>query len=570
MSGRFLPKRGSGRRLELVRSLATVLGLTFVGLAVAGSAGASPLGTAFTYQGQLTEDGVAVTGLYDFEVRLYDAEQGGAQFGAPATVIDGPVDGGLFSLELDFGQLVFETDESLWLEVATRPAGAGVYTELSPRQTLRPAPYALRSQSQAWSGLTGTPPGFADGVDDDTLAELACAVDELAVWSGSSWTCAAAGTGDITSVLPGPGCGITGGATAGDAELCLSFATVQRRVTGTCPAGGAIREIREDGTVACTVPEPGDYGLAGDSGWFSMPTRSTLDVDFGTSDFDFVFATIRGGNQLSGPFYQPVMGSMFTDYAHGYLGLSGSSATVYNYRYSGSFQTLGDFNDVVPSVVETRLVAVDRTADYDSGWQACAANITYVFNHGLGTEPEMAVVEVAENADGSGWRLPTMMSSNFDGGSWRQTNIVALDSQNVTIRTQGTLASFRAPVSESVTRPSSGFCRVQLFSWTPDYDSGWVPLSTAIGNRDKWFRHNLGTRPRVFMLWVAQNADGSGWRLPALSNVQLNGSRGTQVYNVTDQWAVIKGGGNQIAHFVDGAGSGQSPASGYVRFVAWK
>ncbi|MEM8993695.1 MAG: hypothetical protein AAGF23_02765 [Acidobacteriota bacterium] len=180
------------------------------------------------------------------------------------------------------------------------------------------------------------------------------------------------------------------------------------------------------------------------------------------------------------------------------------------------------------------------------------------------------VVEVAENADGGGWRMPTMVASNFDGGSWRQSTIVSLDDQNVTLRTHGSLAAFRTPPNDTATYPSSGFCRVQLFSWSPDFDSGWVPISTAQGDRDKWMEHDLGSIPRVFMLWIAENADGSGWRLPALSNVQWENTRGSQVYNLTDRWVTIKGGSSQVAHFKDAAGATRSPTGGYVRFVAWR
>ena len=531
---------------------------------------AAPLGTAFTYQGQLTLAGSPVTGPYDFEVRLYDASSGGAQLGSTVTEIDVEVDGGLFVLDLDFGQAVFEGDEALWLEISTRAAGTTTWTDLTPRQPLSPTPYALRSQSQEWSGLTGIPPGFADNVDDDSIAALSCSPGETPQWDGASWTCGSGGSGDITSVQGGPGCGLNGGSDSGDVELCLSFSFVQRRVTGTCPPGSAIRQINQNGTVVCTVPHPGGYTVTADTGWFSVPDRTRLEIDLGSADPDFVFGVVRGNGYLSGPTYQPLMGSLFSDYLRAYVGLSGTGVSVYNYRYTGRFMTLGDWDDRNPSSGEMRLTAVERTADYDSAWQPCSAGITYIFNHALGTDPEMVFVEVAENGDGSGWRVPTMSSSNFDGGAWRQTNIVSLDSQNVTLRTHGSLARFRNTPGGSPLAPSSGFCRIQLFSWNPAYDSGWVPFSTSLGDRDKWFQHNLGSIPRLFMLWVAENADGSGWRLPSLSNVVRSGSYGTHVYNLTESWATVKGGATCVAQFVDGEGDSTCPTSGYVRFMAWE
>ena len=39
---------------------------------------AAPLGTAFTYQGQLKSDGSPANGLHDMRFRLFDAAVGGA------------------------------------------------------------------------------------------------------------------------------------------------------------------------------------------------------------------------------------------------------------------------------------------------------------------------------------------------------------------------------------------------------------------------------------------------------------------------------------------------------------
>ena len=41
-----------------------------------------------------------------------------------------------------------------------------------------------------WTEVTGIPTDFADGVDADTLAGLACDYDQVAMWNGSSWSCA--------------------------------------------------------------------------------------------------------------------------------------------------------------------------------------------------------------------------------------------------------------------------------------------------------------------------------------------------------------------------------------------
>lgn len=125
------------------------------------------LGTAFTYQGYLESSGSPVNDTCDLQFKLWDALNGGAQVGQTQTSTNVAVNGGLFTVQLDFGS-AFDGD-TRWLEIAARcPAGSGSYTTLSPRQALTAAPYALYSLNAPWSGLSGVPAGFADGVDNDT------------------------------------------------------------------------------------------------------------------------------------------------------------------------------------------------------------------------------------------------------------------------------------------------------------------------------------------------------------------------------------------------------------------
>jgi hypothetical protein len=114
--------------------------------AVGNSAEDSPLaavGTAFTYQGRLVDNGVPAEGPYDFEFRLFDASAAGVQVGSTLTIQDIPVTDGYFNAELDFGSGAFGGG-ARWLEVSVRPGvSAGAFTILSPRQKLSPAPYAM-------------------------------------------------------------------------------------------------------------------------------------------------------------------------------------------------------------------------------------------------------------------------------------------------------------------------------------------------------------------------------------------------------------------------------------------
>ncbi|MBN2375342.1 MAG: hypothetical protein JXD22_03000 [Sedimentisphaerales bacterium] len=106
-----------------------------------GIINAAPMGTAFTYQGRLTDAGSPATASYDFRFRLYDALTAGTQVGSTITELGVPANEGYFKVELDFGN-VFRGDAT-WLEIDVAPQGSGTYTTLKPRQEVTPTPYAM-------------------------------------------------------------------------------------------------------------------------------------------------------------------------------------------------------------------------------------------------------------------------------------------------------------------------------------------------------------------------------------------------------------------------------------------
>ncbi len=125
------------------------------------------LGAAFTYQGRLVDGDAPANGSYDLRFILYTADSGGSQVGGSVLKDNLTVSAGYFTTLLDFGA-VFSGQE-LWLEVSVRPGDStGAYTVLSPRQPFTAAPYAAYSLGAPWSGLSGVPAGFADGVDANT------------------------------------------------------------------------------------------------------------------------------------------------------------------------------------------------------------------------------------------------------------------------------------------------------------------------------------------------------------------------------------------------------------------
>jgi Chaperone of endosialidase len=133
----------------MVRSLPRLLALSAAVLVLARSAPAQNYaGTGFTYQGQLLSAGAPGNGSYDMRFRLLDGPGGGAtQLGPTICSENVQVSGGQFTVPLDFGRQFSNT--WLWLEISVRADSAagncatGVYTTLTPRQELKPAPYAM-------------------------------------------------------------------------------------------------------------------------------------------------------------------------------------------------------------------------------------------------------------------------------------------------------------------------------------------------------------------------------------------------------------------------------------------
>ncbi len=155
-----------------ILSLTLALGVMLInlsGVVDAQGPGAQDIGTAFTYQGRLTDADDPANGTYDFRFVVYDAAIGGSQVGDIVIQEDVTVTGGFFAVELDCGSAVF-TGDPRYLEIGVRAGDStGGFTLLSPRQPLLPTPYAMHAQNGVpagaiimWSGtLSSIPEGWA-------------------------------------------------------------------------------------------------------------------------------------------------------------------------------------------------------------------------------------------------------------------------------------------------------------------------------------------------------------------------------------------------------------------------
>jgi hypothetical protein len=126
------------KKLLSFASLIAVASLAFAPVSQAAN-------TAFTYQGNLQQNGAPVSGSYDIQFALYPVVSNGTATATLTNLAVG-VTNGLFTTTLDFSNPF--NGSSFWLDIAVRPAGSGgAFSELSPRQSLTASPYALYAPS---------------------------------------------------------------------------------------------------------------------------------------------------------------------------------------------------------------------------------------------------------------------------------------------------------------------------------------------------------------------------------------------------------------------------------------
>jgi hypothetical protein len=145
------------RKMRTTRILAMLILSLGMIACFAGVAVAVPFGTAFKYQGRLLDGGNVANGEYDFQFSLYDANSVGNQISSDINEPNVVIIDGYFTVELDFGSGVFDGNER-WLEISVRPGELGdpnLYTSLSPRQLIAPAPYALYAKTAGSGGGGG-------------------------------------------------------------------------------------------------------------------------------------------------------------------------------------------------------------------------------------------------------------------------------------------------------------------------------------------------------------------------------------------------------------------------------
>ena len=231
-------------------------------------------GTAFTYQGRLSDGGNAAQGNYDLQFSLKDAATAGNTVGSAMTRAPVGVTNGLFAVTLDYGAVAFN-GASRWLEISVRTNGsATAYWTLAPRQLITSAPYAIQAASAAVATSAAT-------------ATTASSVAAANITGSLQWPQMPGGvlTNNASGVTLS---GIFNGASA------LSWRVVTGTVQQAAAQTGYIA-TNDTAQVAITLPAAPNAGDvvrisgAGASGWkvTQNPGQSVLGVSLGMIAVDW-------------------------------------------------------------------------------------------------------------------------------------------------------------------------------------------------------------------------------------------------------------------------------------------
>ena len=90
------------------------------------NAWADPVGTSFTYQGELKQSGVAAEGSFDFRFDLFDAAEDGLEVGTTVDLIAADLPQFILKVTLVVGKQLFQLEDFQVLEAVGKGYGKGM------------------------------------------------------------------------------------------------------------------------------------------------------------------------------------------------------------------------------------------------------------------------------------------------------------------------------------------------------------------------------------------------------------------------------------------------------------
>jgi hypothetical protein len=221
---------------------------------------ASAQGTAFTYQGQLQNNGAPANGTYDLQFTLYTNSTGGTAAAGPVTNSAVGVTNGLFTVTMDFGSGPWN-GQTNWLEIAVETNGGSSFTTLAPRQQLTPIPYAIYAES-AVALANGVAIGMGEGNTISSPATYDSFIgggQDNSIAADTFWgTYGVIGGGQHNTIQASAGLSVIGGG---------SYNTIQTNGYWSTIAGGVDNVITTNGQMSAVG---GGYGNEVNSSWSTI------------------------------------------------------------------------------------------------------------------------------------------------------------------------------------------------------------------------------------------------------------------------------------------------------------
>jgi hypothetical protein len=250
-------------------------------------------GTAFTYQGQLQNNGGPANGYFDFTFALFNTNAGGPiQVGGTLTNLDVGVTNGLFTVTLDFGPVF--TGKAASLAIGVRTNGGASFTGLSPLQALTPTPYATYAPNAGAAASANSVAG-SNIVGAIMLTNLPSAVITNGA-SGVNLTGVFAGNGAGVTNVPGTLAQVVASSTSFTAQANTAYdLTNSSEVSVTLPTNANVGDV-----VQVTGTGAGGWQVTGGGVVYwteqtNAPTSAEWQSAASSSDGTHLVAAVYGG-----------------------------------------------------------------------------------------------------------------------------------------------------------------------------------------------------------------------------------------------------------------------------------